>query len=245
MRKAATALLVVAAGALLALVLMGASERRTLAFTLGAQPSLVAVTLQPGQEACQEPVLVEVAFDAIDLQLAGADTPGSRVLVSVRPIAGGAPLANAVLPTGSAPGARSVLPVDRVAAGQDVAICVRNAGRREVGVIGNVDPAVRLSTATLDGRPTGHDLDIVLRTTRERSTLALLPDMLARASVFRGGWSGPWLYWVLLVLVVVGVPALLLRALSASVPSSASDAGAPRPTREPDEDPRSADRPDV
>jgi hypothetical protein len=46
--------------------------------------------------------------------------------------------------------------------------------------------------------------------------LATLPHAFERASVFRPGWVGPWLYWLLAAAVLLGIPVLLARALSAS-----------------------------
>src|SRR5438445_790264 len=84
------------------------------------------------------------------------------------------------------------------------------------GVLALADGAARGSTARIDGARTGNDLALVLRTAHRRSTLAKLPAMLGRAALFRGGWSGAWAYWLLLAAVLLVVPALLLRALSAS-----------------------------
>ena len=52
------------------------------------------------------------------------------------------------------------------------------------------------------------------------SALAQLPDMLARASLFKAGWVSTPLLWVLLAAVALGLPALLAKAAYSSERSS-------------------------
>ncbi|HET6448699.1 MAG TPA: hypothetical protein VFG31_06270 [Conexibacter sp.] len=224
MRRAALALVLVAAAGTAALALVGASERRTLAFTLGVSPTAVAMTLAPGQEACQQPLLVEASFDVVELRLAAGGAPSPPLAVDVRAPEGGAPIAHGTLMAQDAPasvaaaatGMPARVSVGHVGDGRTVAICVRNRGAAPVGLFGGPDVAARGSGGQLDGQPTGTDLALVLRTTHPRSTIALLPDVLARAALFRAGWIGAWLYWALLAAVLVVVPALLVVALRAA-----------------------------
>jgi len=44
--------------------------------------------------------------------------------------------------------------------------------------------------------------------------LTALPDVFERAALWHPGWVGPWTFWLLLALVLGGVPLLLWRALS-------------------------------
>lgn len=216
MRRAALAFLLVAAAAVAALAILGASERRSLAFTLGAPSLVVAATLQPGQEVCQQPVAVPAAFDAVQLHLGTFDAPGPRLAVTIRRAPAGVIAARGVLPAGSADNARSLVRVGHVGTGGNIAICLRDLGPRKVAIYGAPDVAAPASAALIRGFPTGNDLDLVMRTTHPRSTLALLGDVLRRASLFRGSWIGAWLYWLLLAGIVVGVPALIARALHAA-----------------------------
>lgn len=215
MRKAALAFLAVAVAGLVALLIVGATTSRTFAFTLGT-PSFGAVaTLQPGQEVCQLPVPVGAAFDEVELHVGTFGRPrGSELEVSIREQPGGAVLARGTLPAGYADNSRPTVDVGDVDDDGSVAICVRNTGSRRAALYGGPDVTARTSSAELDGRPLGADLNLVFRTSSPRSGLALLPDMLERASLFRGGWIGPWLYWLLLAGVLLAVPALIVRALT-------------------------------
>ena len=103
--------------------------------------------------------------------------------------------------------------VGRVAGEQRIAVCVRNAGRHRVGLYGNADAAARTSRAFLGNRGLDTDLTLVFARSEPRSMLSALPDIFERATVFRPGWVGPWLYWALAAAVLAGVPLLLARAL--------------------------------
>ncbi|MCW2951653.1 MAG: hypothetical protein JWQ48_823 [Conexibacter sp.] len=202
-----------AAGAVLAIV--GATERRTLAFTLGVPSYAAVATLKPGQTVCQEPIAIASGFDDVAFHVGTFARTGQPIEVSVLQATTRAPLGRGVLAAGYGDGARPLVAVGHVPAGGDADVCFRNAGTRRVALYGGPDVAARMSTAVLAGKPTSpaSDLDLAFRVAHPRSTLALLPDMLQRAALFRGGWIGPWLYWLLLVVVLLAVPALIVRAL--------------------------------
>ena len=67
------------------------------------------------------------------------------------------------------------------------------------------------------------DLSVVFLHDSRRSVLSQLPDVFDRASVFRPGWVGPWLFWLLSAAVLLGVPLLLARALAESEGAPAED----------------------
>lgn len=212
MRRPVVVFLVIVAAGVAALVVVAASEQRTLAFTLGV-PSFGAVAeLRPGQQACQLPVPVGAAFDAVELHLGTYERAGSPLTVTVAEEPGGTLLGSGQLAAGYADNARVAVPVGDVDDDQDVKVCIRNDGRRRVALYGGPDVTARTSSATVNGRANGSDLDLVFRA-ESRSTLSLVPDMLARAALFRGGWIGTWLLWLLFAGVLIAVPALLARAL--------------------------------
>jgi hypothetical protein len=229
MRRAALIALLAAALAGVAVVaIAGASRERTLAFTLGAPSSAPAVVLRPGDTVCQAPIAVAAGFDGVELQPGTFGAAGSPLALVVRRLPGGQPLARGRLAAGYADVKRETIHVGAVPAGGEVAVCVTNAGSRRTALYGTGDAAARTSSALLDGRPTGMDLDLVFRT-GARSTLALVPDMLARMALFRGGWVGTWLYWLLLAAILLAVPALLARALAGALRDEVDEREPPRP----------------
>jgi len=70
------------------------------------------------------------------------------------------------------------------------------------------------STAAVQG---GHALDgdvrLLFHRSEPRSALALLPDIIERATIFRPEAVGEWLLWLVLGGVLVGIPGLLALAL--------------------------------
>jgi len=224
-RRTAPALLAFGLAALVAataVALLGAHDRRDLAFTLGVPSYYVTAPLRPGDEACQTPILVPTAFDAVDFQVSTRHAPGSRLHVTVRWAAGGPPMAQGVLPSGYDGTVRHRVHVGPVPAGGEVAVCIRNAGRRWAGIYGGPDITARTSNEQLDGGGTTADLDLRFRRS-SRSTLAMVPEMARRAALFRGGWIGPWAYWALLAGVLLAVPALLAWALVRATAEDGTD----------------------
>jgi hypothetical protein len=227
-RVALIAFLALALAGLGTVAIVGASRERTLAFTLGVQPSTPLVVLRAGETVCQAPIAVPAAFDGVELQPGTSRAPASPLDVVVRRLPDGTTIARGRLTGGYAPARPATVSVGAVEAGGDVAVCVRNAGARRAALYGSGDLAARTSSALLDGRATGADIDLVFRTSA-RSTLALVPDMLQRMALFRGGWIGPWLYWLLLAVVLLGVPALLIGALAQALPDPDTEPEQPGP----------------
>jgi hypothetical protein len=215
MRRAGLlALLVVVLAGTLAVAIVGASEKRTLAFTLGVPPSAPMAVLTHGSTMCQQPIAVPSAFDAVELQAGTYMRPGPALAVLVRRMQDGTQLGHGTLASGYPDVAKETVPVGTIPKGEDVAVCITNDGARRVALYGAADAAARDSTALVDGRPTNPPTDVALVfRMKPRSMLAIVPDVLQRMSLFHGGWIGAWLYWLLLVVVVVAVPALLGRAL--------------------------------
>ncbi len=218
MRKAAllTFALIVLGGTL-ALALMGAADRRTLAFTAGVLPQAPVVQLTPRATVCQGPLPVAASFAAVELQVGTYGGAGQPLVVAVRKAGDGRTLGRGRLAGGYGDVTRQRIDVGSVPAGGRVEVCARNAGTRRVALYGTGDAASRVSTARLDGKPIGVDVDAVFRRAHASDALALVPDMLDRAALFRGGWIGAWVLWLLLAGVVVGVPLLLGRALVTTI----------------------------
>jgi hypothetical protein len=211
----------IAAGLCLAAVLAGiavlALQRDSLAFTLGVKPILPAVGLNPGDVACQTPVAVPPGggFDRIVVQLGTYGLPGPRMVAEIRDTGTHRVLARGTIPAGYPDVAQApehVVAVGPVAAGRTVDVCLADRGDRRVAVYGNADAASRTSTATHDGQPTGFDMNVVFRRS-PRSMLAVLGDAARRAALFKFGWTGAWTFWLLGALVLLAVPALLVRAV--------------------------------
>jgi hypothetical protein len=213
MRRAAALAVVVPAVAVLgALALAGARERRALAFPLGVPAMVVAASIDPGHQACQGPIPVRAGFSRVRLAVGTYFRPGPALEVKILDAGTGRRLGAGQLAPGYPDISRPAVSVASVSRGRRIRVCVRNVGDRRVALLGGgagAAPAV----LRLDGRRRRYDASLDFLSAHERSTLATLPAMFRRASLFRPGWVGPWTYWVLVGLVTVAASALLVAAV--------------------------------
>jgi hypothetical protein len=212
-RGGAAVLLVTAMVGLLALAIEAASDKRDLAFTIGVVPTIVAADLRPGATVCQAPIDVSDDFSRVRLRTGGGGA-GQPLVVSILAMPSGRQLAQGRVRSGSGDATDRAASVGTVDAEQKIGVCVRNAGTRPVSLYGNTLAGAPLSGAILGKRQLKTDLSVVFLHGDSRSMLAQLPRVFERASVFRPGFVGPWLFWVLGAAVLFGVPVLLARALA-------------------------------
>src|SRR5919202_3664123 len=103
-----------------ALVLVAALQRDSLAFTLGVARATTVARLGPGQQVCQRPIDVPAGggFDRVALGV----QPAAPLRVNVRAAAGG------TLATGTGPASRPVARVrlDREVTATPTSVCVQN-----------------------------------------------------------------------------------------------------------------------
>jgi hypothetical protein len=219
MRSAASIIVAFAAVVVVALVAVAATSEREQAFTLGVSRS-VALQLAPGRTACQAPISVppDAGFDAVTLGARSAGRQPVRLDVTVHAVDAAAParlgavLARGGVDVGAGVSTRTAT-TGPVRANRTTAVCVSNRDRRPAFVYGNADAAARTSSAYTRGKRTGYDLALEFQRAEPRNVAGLLPAMFDRAALFRAQWVGAWMYWVLALLCVIGVPLLLVRAL--------------------------------
>ena len=227
-RAALIAFLVTALAGLAAMAAVGATDERALAFTLGVLPGGPAAELRAADEACQGPIPVPEAFDAVELQVGTFGRPGAQLELRVVRSPGGEELAQGRVAGGYEDVSRPVASVGRVDAGQRVSVCVRNAGERRVAIYGAPDIAGK-GSVTQNGDRVAADLTLVFLREQPRSALASLPDMLERAALFKPSWIGAWTLWILAALTLLGLPALLALALRAAAAAPSGRSGPPAP----------------
>ncbi|MDQ3936740.1 MAG: hypothetical protein M3340_19140, partial [Actinomycetota bacterium] len=109
-----------------------------------------------------------------------------------------------------------------VRSGGAVDVCIRNAGTRRVALYGAPDRDIPGTVGELGGRPLDADLRLRFLRTEPRSALALVPDVLERATLFRPGIVGTLTLWILLAATLAGVPLLLALALLRATVTKAS-----------------------
>ena len=210
------ALLATVVCGLIALALVAERDDRQLAFTTGVVPSIPAAELRSGETVCQSPISVPEGFDRVSLQAGAPGSLGQPLTVSVLSAEGGRRLGRGRVPGGYFGPSEQPTTVGDIAAGQKISVCVRNAGARKVALYGNAGSAALPSAAVQRGRALDTDITLVFLTRERRSMLSLVPEVFERASLFRPGWVGPWLFWALSAAALLGVPLLLARALTHS-----------------------------
>ena len=214
-RSASLVLAAVCVVGVAVVIVAAALDERRLAFTLGVQPAVVAAVLQPGDTACQGPIDVPADAATVRFLVDTGGVPGPPLAVSVRTSDG------VFGPATVAGGYRGRSTVEAsppgIEKGRRVALCVRNAGRRQVSLYGGASQASRTSELTVDGREATTDLTLVFERGEARSMLSALPDAIERATLFKAGWIGEGLLWALAVLLVTAVPAALVVALRAAL----------------------------
>jgi hypothetical protein len=198
MRSALAILLAVAVAGMAALLVAGATDRRDVIAETGLPATRSAAQLAPGQQVCRG-IDVTAPFNRVRVV---ADRPAPQLEVTV-----GAARGNAIgttIPVGTQRVARA-------------AVCIRNAGGGPVTLYGAPPdvPPNRIADPGLKALPA-----IVLLRPRPVSTLSQLPTLLRRAALFKAGWLHAAVFWVLLVLIAAGLPALLAGALRAAYAAS-------------------------
>lgn len=221
-RRAPLLLLAACAVALAVLAVVAARDERDLAFSTNARAERVLAVATAEREVCQRNLEAAGDFDTVELLIGTYGRPGPPLRVEVRD-GRDEPLAAGTLPAGAPDNRAARVRVEpEVRRGPRVDVCVRTAERR-VALYGGPESDLA-TTATAGPRQVGGDLRMSFRRSEPESVLALVPDMLRRAALFRPEAVGAWAFWVLLVALGVGVPALLAAALR----GSAADGEEPR-----------------
>ena len=212
-RRGAIVLLVTAALGLLVIVGIAARDDRDLAFTIGVVPTIPAANLAPGSTVCQSGITTPGPFTRVELRTGSASGAGQPLEVDVREVYTDRRLGRGRMQSASGDPADRAAEVGKVPGGRRIAVCVRNAGEGRAQLYGNTAIASLPSRALVGDRELATDVAVVFLNDDSRSMLATLPDVFDRASVFRPGWVGAWVFWLLTGLVLIGVPLLLARAL--------------------------------
>lgn len=207
-------LLAIALAGLVGLALAAVVDRRDLAFTPGVPITRVAAVLEGGETACQRRVRVIEPFQAIELVPRWLGAPGPALALRVTSYRSRRERARVPVPGGYPDNRPLRVRTGPVRAGGRIDVCVTNRGPGRVGIEGGEAESAPTSPLFVDGRRNEASA-LALRFLGEpRSVASQVPVIFQRAALFRPGWVGPWTFWALALVVAVGVPALLARALA-------------------------------
>jgi hypothetical protein len=172
---------------------------------------LTEVPLAPGHELCVVGVDLAPSYRSAHLLATG---PGRLALTLSA--SGYSSTARAVAAAGPVAVALPVKPPPRDAIGN---ACLRNEGSAPLPVQGNVE--VRTASrpvSTLDGRRIAPDVPLSFWRGKRETRLAALLNGIPKMAVFKP--VGAWLFWVLLALVLIAVPAAVIAALAMGMRSA-------------------------
>ena len=188
-------------------------------------PSLVGfqsskqILVRHGEQACISPVPLEPALRTVRMVLQARGPQASPLQVELR----GAGYRGTGRFAGYRPGPAmdvesAVSPAPPSDA--DGVLCLRNTGRRAVGLVGTDEPlSATLPATTIDGKPAGAvDPAITfLGAPPKQPIISRAGTILGRASDLTGGFVPLWLLWPLTLLLVLGAPLALAWALYTSL----------------------------
>lgn len=244
MRNGVAVLLLVALVAAVAVALKGGGSSSAEVQDFGVAVAVPVATLRSGQELCEEPVglLDDVAKVTFNPGAVGGRTPA--IDVRLRSFGRGRRvLGGGVVPADFDPAVPQTVDVGRVQGGQLVSLCFRNRGPQRVNIFGDEQsapagctPTGRQATGPVACRPEGlrptlstadprldggkmplrGDIAATFLAPKSRTLLDRVPQIAARASVFRPGFVTPDVWWVLLAAWLLALPAGLAFALASS-----------------------------
>jgi hypothetical protein len=199
-----------ALGALKWFVPFMADDRPVIAATpsLDGLFSREEVKVRRGQQACTKPVPLDPTVRRVSLVLHARGTTAAPLALELR--------GPGYVGRGRFVGYPAGGPVTAVAAldrpppaAADGELCLRNEGRRAVGLVGTDEPvSLSLPATAVDGKPVGEiDPAITFLDGPPASLLDRFGTVLGRASDFTGGAMPLWLLWPLAVVFLLAVPA--------------------------------------
>lgn len=187
----------------------------------------VPLTLAPGSRLCVQQVTLDTDGEVARLALLSVDRSGRLRVTAAAP---GHRSDGSVALAPHAPGGEAALvdvPLTPPPSARIGEVCLATSGAT-VQLAGTADPrALTRSTGTLDGTPQREAVSLTLLEARPRSSLARVGQFADRAAALSP--AGPWLFWTLLPLLALGVPALVAAALYRALrdPSAATPRARP------------------
>jgi hypothetical protein len=174
------------------------------------------VNLKPRSEACLSEVAVDTDSDFAELTVLAGKRQGSRLTLAFE---GQGYRETAIVPDGHSPPTVVRAPLDPPDRSVVGTLCIRNAGDRRVALLGTSDPrtVVARPSTQVDGEEVVPDVSVKFLSAESGSVLERLGEMMTRLASFNPGLFGaPALLWLLLVLVVVGIPTAATYAVLSS-----------------------------
>jgi hypothetical protein len=187
-----------------------------------------------GERVCVPGLDVPSDTRRIRLQLLSQTTTRPTLHMVLTPAGAGPSVHSTLEPTTVPPNriSTALFPVSRLPASvadKPATMCLSAAGLVNWGGTPFLAPA-RVDAPTIGGRPIAARVAVwyLPDAGARRSYLSRASEILSRASLFRAGAVGPWLYVVILLLVLPGLALASVRTLALAVGRSGSSSGVRR-----------------
>ena len=210
----AAALLAAVAGAVLVTVLLalpfGTKDRVLPAAIPQPTPlfSTPVVSVPGGKAACMRPATVDEHSEVANIKVGTRRRPAVPIRFTIR---GDGYRATAGVPATYADNDTVPIPVEPPAEPERVRICVANEGERVIDLYAADDRTRTRAETFVGGRRVAPNFDLWF-TEREPASFADRAGTIAeRIATFRPG--GPWLPWLIGILVLAAVPLALVVAI--------------------------------
>lgn len=198
----------VAAGLGLAgLAVSAARGQRWTAFSVQVPARGFAVLLQPGQQACQKPVIVSSPTGGVEVWVYSGPVPGPALGVTVSDARDGELLAlghisashrETTPPNGFPSPISTRTRFDAtVPAGKRITLCFLNLGSTAVALMGSGGPSATSGAIALPSQSHGNAISLLFLRPHSQSLFSMLPTVFRRAMLFRPTWVGAWTFWLL------------------------------------------------
>lgn len=212
----------VVAGALVWFVPWLTRDRPAVVGVEGTTPifePIALVELGPGQEACLHRATVEPTAERLGVTVGTFGEPGPPLDAT---LTGRGYVERTRLPGGYRDLQNPLVPIDPPSRTLLARVCIENAGTRPVALYGTTEPRTQARAETfVDGKPVPQDLALAFYRAEPRSILERVPLIFERMGFFHPALMGTWLAWVLVPLLLIGMPLLLLWALRRAFAASA------------------------
>lgn len=189
-----------------------ARDRELVAATPSPRPlfNLSVVEVPAGEELCLADVTIPADAEVLRLQVVTRSRPGPAL--ELRLLAPGH-RQRLTVPGGYSDGALIAAPMRPPDATRLGRVCVAHAGPGTVALAATTEErTLSRPHGALAGQPLSADTYLAFYERGRGSALTHAADIVERMSAFRPAIVGPWLYWALLPLLVIGVPGGILWA---------------------------------
>jgi hypothetical protein len=197
---------------LAALLVPALTDKRQFHAAIPQPPAVTRVALivvPEHAQACMAPAVIDHQSEVAVIRVGTYGKPAVPLVFTAS--ARGYDVSDGVMPT-YRDNDSIAIPVRPPAHATVATVCVANEGPRRIALYASDDRTKFPSTTLVSGRPVGANFWLSFYQRQRHSLLSQLPLIFDHLQAFRPGVLGPWLFWPLAILSLLGVPAGVIYA---------------------------------